>query len=288
MGILLGRQTRVLVQGLTGREGSFHAQQMIAYGTKVVAGVTPGKGGGTHLEVPIFDTVAGAVAATGAEASCIFVPAAFAGDAICEAAEAGVPLIVCITEGIPTADMIRACAYVKARGARLVGPNCPGLLTVGEAKMGIIPPQIAKPGVVGMVSRSGTLTYEAADLLSRAGLGLTTIVGIGGDPVLGTRFADVLPLFEADPATRAIVLIGEIGGTDEEAAAALVPQLSKPVVGFVGGRSAPEGKRMGHAGAIVSGNLGTAASKVAALEAVGVAVPLTLAEIPGCVAKALG
>ncbi len=288
MSILIDADTRVLVQGLTGREGTFHTEQMLAYGTAVVGGVTPGKGGTAHLGVPVFDTVAQAVSATGADASVIFVPAAFAAAAICEAADAGVPLVVCITEGIPTADMIRACAYVRTKGTRLVGPNCPGLLTPGACKIGIIPGHIATPGPVGMVSRSGTLTYESADALTRAGLGLSTIVGIGGDPVLGTRFADVLPLFEADPRTQAVVLIGEIGGNDEEAAAAVIAQMTKPVVGFISGRSAPEGKRMGHAGAIVSGGLGTAASKVEALAAAGVPVPDTVQEIPALVQAALG
>lgn len=288
MSILIDATTKVLVQGLTGREGSFHTQQMIAYGTQVVAGVTPGKGGTTHLDRPVFNTVVEAVEATAANAACIFVPSPFAASAVCEAADAGVPLIVCITEGIPTADMIRACAFVKSRGARLIGGNCPGLLSVGQAKLGIIPGGIAQSGPVGMVSRSGTLTYEAAAALSRAGLGLTTIVGIGGDPVLGTRFHDVLPLFEADPATEAVVLCGEIGGNDEEVAADYIRTMTKPVIGFISGRSAPEGKRMGHAGAIVSGSSGTAASKVAALTAAGVPVPETLAEIPGLVAAALG
>jgi len=287
MSILVNAGTRLLVQGFTGREGTFHAAQMIEAGTCVVGGVTPGKGGTTHLARPVFDTVAAAVAETRANASVIFVPAAFAADAIGEAAEAGLPLIVCITEGIPVHDMVRACAYVQARGARLVGPNCPGLLTPGEAKVGIIPSRIAQPGPVGMVSRSGPLTYEAADALTRAGLGLSTIVGIGGDPVLGTRFADVLPLFEADPATRAVVLIGEIGGTDEEVAAEVIASMKTPVVAFISGRSAPEGKRMGHAGAIVSGGRGTAASKVAALTAAGAVVPDRLHAIPELVSAAL-
>jgi succinyl-CoA synthetase alpha subunit len=284
MSILAGAQTRLLVQGLTGREGSFHTEQMVAYGTQVVAGVTPGKGGTTHLDIPVFNTVAQAAAETGANASCIFVPPRFAADAVCEAADAGLALIVCITEGIPVADMLRAVAYVQSRGVRLVGPNCPGVLTAseaGKAKIGIIPNHIARPGRIGMVSRSGTLTYEVLDALSRAGLGLSTCVGIGGDPVLGTRFADVLPLFEADDETEAVVMIGEIGGTDEEVAAEYIKQMTKPVVGFISGRSAPEGKRMGHAGAIVSGGQGTAESKLAALGAAGVPVPETAHEIPG-------
>lgn len=281
MSILVGRDTRLIVQGITGREGGFHTARMQEYGTCVVGGVTPGKGGTQQLGVPVFDTVRQAVKATGANATCIFVPAPFAADAVCEAADAGVPLIVCITEGIPTADMIRACAYVRTRGVRLIGPNCPGLLTPGEAKVGIIPGHIARPGSIGVVSRSGTLTYEVVDALRRAGLGLSTCVGVGGDPVLGTRFVDVLPLFEHDPATTAVVLIGEIGGNDEEAAAEYIAsEMTKPVVGFVSGRSAPEGKRMGHAGAIVSGGAGTAESKVAALLAAGVPVPDTPHEIP--------
>lgn len=288
MSILIDRSTRLIVQGMTGREGTFHTEQMQAYGTQVVGGVTPGKGGTEHLGVPVFDTVAKAVDETGANTSCIMVPAAFAADAVLEAADAGVPLIICITEGIPTADMIRACAFVESRGVRLVGANCPGLLTPGECKVGIIPGRITEPGNVGLVSRSGTLTYEVADALRQAGLGISTICGIGGDPVLGTRFLDVLPLFEADPATDVVVMIGEIGGTDEEVAAAYIKQsMSKPVVGFVSGRSAPEGKRMGHAGAIVSGGQGTADSKVAALAAAGVPVPDTAAAVPELVRQAL-
>jgi succinyl-CoA synthetase alpha subunit len=288
MSILVDRDTKVLVQGLTGREGTFHTEQMLAYGTQVVGGVTPGKGGTRHLDRPVFDTVAEAVRVTGATASCIFVPAAFAAAAIGEAADAGLPLVVCITEGIPTNDMIRATAYARSRGTRLVGANCPGLLTAGQCKIGIIPGHIATPGKVGVVSRSGTLTYEVVAAISAAGLGVSTVVGIGGDPVLGTRFADVLPLFEADPETEAVVMIGEIGGTDEETAAEYIPHMTKPVIGFIGGRSAPEGKRMGHAGAIVSGGKGTAESKVEALSAAGVPVPETAAEIPGLVAGALG
>lgn len=279
MGILATRETRVLVQGLTGREGTFHSQAMLAYGTKVVGGVTPGKGGTTHLGVPVFDTVAQAAAETGATASCIFVPAPFAAQAVCEAADAGLALVVCITEGIPVGDMVRAVAYAQARGTRLIGPNCPGLLTAGEAKIGIIPGHIAQRGRVGVVSRSGTLTYEVVDALSKAGLGLTTCAGIGGDPVLGTCFADVLPLFEEDPATEAVVMIGEIGGSDEEDAAPVIDNMNTPVVAFISGRSAPEGKRMGHAGAIVSGGKGTAQSEVEALGAVGVPVPETTAEV---------
>ncbi|HAZ63171.1 MAG TPA: succinate--CoA ligase subunit alpha [Armatimonadetes bacterium] len=284
MGILAGADTRLLVQGLTGREGTFHSEQMLAYGTQLVAGVTPGKGGTEHLGVPVYDTVAQAAASTGATASCIFVPAPYAGQAICEAADAGLELIVCITEGIPVADMLKAVAYVQARGSRLIGPNCPGLLTAGQTKIGIIPGHIAAPGRVGVISRSGTLTYEVVAGLTAAGLGLTTCAGIGGDPVLGSRFADLLPLFEADAETAAVVMIGEIGGTDEEDAAAVIAEMSTPVVGFISGRSAPEGKRMGHAGAIVSGGQGTAQSKIAALEAVGVPVPETIGEIIALVA----
>ncbi len=288
MSILIDGSTRLLVQGMTGREGTFHTEQMIAYGTQVVGGVTPGKGGTTHLDRPVFDTVAEAAQATGANATCIFVPPAFAAAAIGEAADAGPDLIVCIAEGIPTRDMLTMCAYVRSKGVRLLGANCPGLLSPGRCKVGIIPGRIAEPGPVGIVSRSGTLTYEAADAMRRAGLGISTVVGIGGDPVLGTRFIDVLPLFEADPETTAVVMIGEIGGDDEEVAAAYIRTMTKPVVGFIGGRSAPEGKRMGHAGAIVSGSSGTAESKVAALEAAGVPVPENLADIPGLVQGALG
>lgn len=287
MSILIDGSTRLLVQGMTGREGTFHTEQMIAYGTQVVAGVTPGKGGTTHLDRPVFDTVAEAAEATGANATCIFVPPAFAAAAIGEAADAGLDLIVCIAEGIPTRDMLTMCAYVRAKGVRLLGANCPGLLSPGRCKVGIIPGRIAEPGPIGIVSRSGTLTYEAADAMRRAGLGISTVVGIGGDPVLGTRFIDVLPLFEADPETTAVVMIGEIGGDDEEVAAEYIRTMTKPVVGFIGGRSAPEGKRMGHAGAIVSGSSGTAESKVAALEAAGVPVPENLADIPGLVQAAL-
>jgi len=287
MSILVDHQTRLIVQGMTGREGTFHTEQMIAYGTNVVAGVTPGKGGTRHLDRPIFDTMAEAVRATDANATCIFVPPAFAAAAIGEAADAGVPLIVCIAEGIPTKDMLTMCAYVRAKGARLLGANCPGLLSPGQCKVGIIPGRIAEPGNVGIVSRSGTLTYEAADALRRAGLGISTVVGIGGDPILGTRFIDVLPLFEADPETQAVVMIGEIGGNDEEVAAGFIKTMTKPVVGFIGGRSAPEGKRMGHAGAIVSGGSGTAESKVEALTSAGVPVPENLAELPALVAAAL-
>ena len=288
MSILVGRETRLLVQGITGREGSFHTQQMVEYGTKVVAGVTPGSRGKTVGAVPVFDTVADAVGATSPNASIIYVPARFAPDAIYEAVDAGIPLVVCITEGIPIADMVPVYAYVQQRGARLVGPNCPGLITPGEAKVGIMPGYIHAPGPVGLVSRSGTLTYEVVDALTRAGLGQTTAVGIGGDPIIGTSFVDVMALFEEDPATRAIVLIGEIGGTDEEAAARFIAErMIKPVVGFIAGRTAPPGKQMGHAGAIIAGGTGTAADKIAALEAAGVRVADRPSAVPGLVHAAL-
>lgn len=281
MSILLSRSSRVLIQGLTGREGSFHTEQMKAYGTNVVAGVSPGKGGTTHLGVPIYDTVAEARQDSGADVSGIFVPAPFAADAIMEAAAAGMGLIVCITEGIPLYDMVRARAFVLDAGARLIGPNCPGLITAGQAKVGIIPNHISIKGSVGVVSRSGTLTYEVIQGLSQAGIGQTTSVGIGGDPILGMSFAEILRLFQEDPATSAVVMIGEIGGSDEEAAAEQVigRGFGKPVVGFISGRTAPPGKRMGHAGAIISGNTGTAASKVSALKRAGALVCDTIEEV---------
>jgi succinyl-CoA synthetase alpha subunit len=286
MAILLTATSRVLVQGITGREGSFHTEQMRAFGTQVVAGVTPGKGGGSHLGVPVFDTVAQGVNDTGADVAAIFVPPPFAADAIMEAAAAHIPLIVCLTEGIPVHDMIRARALVVQAGVRLIGPNCPGLVTPGQAKVGFIPNHINRVGPVGVVARSGTLTYEVIQGLSQAGLGQTTSVGIGGDPVLGLSFSDILPLFRDDPATEGVVMIGEIGGSDEEIAAAQVlgPGFGKPVVGFISGRSAPPGKRMGHAGAIISGNTGTAASKVQALQGAGVTVADTIEELVGLVA----
>ncbi len=292
MSILINRETRVLVQGITGREGTFHTQQMLEYGTRVVAGVTPGKGGTSILDVPVFDTVADAVGRTGADATVIFVPQRFAADAILEAVDAGLPLCVCITEGIPIQDMIRVLHFVResqagGKGTRLLGPNCPGIITAGECKIGIMPGNITKKGRVGVVSRSGTLTYEIVDGLTRAGLGETTCVGIGGDPILGTSFVDVLPLFEADPETEAVVMVGEIGGTDEEVAAAYIPKMTKPVVGFISGRTAPPGKRMGHAGAIVSGGKGTAQAKVDALDAAGVPVADTTQQIPDLVRSAL-
>ena len=273
MSILVDKDTRLVVQGFTGSEGSFHAEQMIEYGTNVVAGVTPGKGGKTHLDRPVFDTVAEAVKQEGANTSVIFVPPPFAADAIQEAAEAGIEVIICITEGIPVADMKSTYHYVQKQGAHLIGPNCPGVITPGECKVGIMPAMIFEPGSIGVISRSGTLTYEAVDQLTRAGYGQSTAVGIGGDPVIGTRFIDVLKLFEADDATDAVVLIGEIGGSAEEEAAAYIKEhMSKPVFGFIAGRTAPPGRRMGHAGAIVSGGSGTAEAKFAALEDAGATV----------------
>jgi succinyl-CoA synthetase alpha subunit len=286
MSILVDKNTRLIVQGITGREGSFHSTQMIEYGTNVVAGVTPGKGGQwfstDDKKVSVFDTVKEAVVATGGNASLIFVPARFAVDAIYEAADAGVDLIVCLTEHIPVLDMIAARAYLDTLEVRLIGPNCPGLLTPGECKVGIIPGSIATPGNVGVVSKSGTLTYEVIDALTKLGIGQSTCVGIGGDPINGTNFIDVLALFEEDPATEQIVMIGEIGGNAEEQAAAYIAQhVTKPVTSFIAGRTAPPGKRMGHAGAIVEGKSGTAESKVEALRAAGVKV----ADNPDDIAK---
>ncbi len=274
MSVFVDQKTRLVVQGITGRDGSFHTKQMIAYGTAVVAGVTPGKGGQTaEGTVPVFNTVAEAVAGTGANVSVIYVPAKFAADAVFEAADAGVALIVCISEGVPVLDMTRVYPYVKEKGARLIGPNCPGLITPGVAKVGIIPGQICAPGPIGVVSRSGTLTYEVVYQLTRAGMGQTTCIGIGGDPIIGTNFIDCLAAFEADSATKAVVMIGEIGGTDEQLAAEFVKaSMTKPVVGFIAGQTAPPGRRMGHAGAIISGSSGTAAEKMAAFEHAGIAV----------------
>lgn len=288
MAVLIDKNTRVLVQGITGREGEFHTRQMLEYGTQIVAGVTPGKGGQEVLGVPVFDTVKQAVQATSADASVVFVPAPFAMDAVLEAADAGVRLIVCITEGIPVQDTVKAVGVVRQKGVRLIGPNCPGMITAGECKIGILPGNIFTPGPIGLVSRSGTLTYEIVDLLTKAGLGQSTCIGIGGDPVLGSTFADLLPLFEHDPDTQAVVLVGEIGGSDEEIAAEYIRTMRKPVVGFISGRTAPPGKRMGHAGAIISGRTGTPQAKVEALQSVGVPVADALYEIPDLVKQALG
>jgi len=274
MSIFVGRDTRLMVQGITGRDGSFHAKQMLEYGTTVVAGVTPGKGGQTfEAQVPVFNTVADAVRQTGANTSVIYVPPTGAAGAIFEAADAGIGLIVCITEGVPVMDMTRVLPYVRERGARLLGPNCPGLITPGESKVGIIPGNICLPGRVGLVSRSGTLTYEIVNHLTKHQIGQSTCVGIGGDPLNGTSFIDCLRAFQDDPGTDAIVMLGEIGGTDEQNAAIFVKEyVTKPVVGFIAGQTAPPGRRMGHAGAIISGSSGTAAEKIAAFETAGIAV----------------
>jgi len=284
MSIFIDNETTVIVQGITGRDGSFHTKQMLEYGTKIVAGVTPGKGGQQfESKVPIFNTVADAVAATKANTSVIYVPPMFAADAIMEAADAGVKFIVAITEGVPVLDMTRVYPFVRERGARLLGPNCPGLITPGKSKVGIIPGRICTPGNIGVVSRSGTLTYEIVYQLTRAGLGQSTCVGIGGDPINGTNFIDCLSAFEADPQTKAVAMMGEIGGTDEQEAAEFVrAHMKKPVVGFIAGQTAPAGRRMGHAGAIISGSSGTAAEKVAAFEAAGMGVakrPLDFVEL---------
>ncbi len=274
MSIFIDKGTKLIIQGITGRDGSFHAKQMMEYGTQVVAGVTPGKGGQKFEgKVPIFNTMVDAVKATGANASVIYVPPAYAADAIMEAAASGVAFVVCITEGVPVLDMTKVHPFVKERGVRLLGPNCPGLITPGESKVGIIPGGICTPGPVGVVSRSGTLTYEVVDKLTRAGIGQTTCVGIGGDPINGTNFIDCLEAFEKDPKTKAIAMMGEIGGTDEQEAAAFVKKhMKKPVVGFIAGQTAPPGRRMGHAGAIISGSSGTAAEKIEAFEAAGMGV----------------
>lgn len=273
MAILVDKNTRLVVQGFTGKEGSFHSEQMIEYGTPLVGGVTPGKGGTTHLDRPVFNTVSDAVEQEGANASVIFVPPPFAADAILEAAEAGIKTIVCITEGIPVRDMVPVYPFVKERGAHLVGPNCPGVLTPGQAKVGIMPAMIFSEGPVGVVSRSGTLTYEAVDQLTRQGLGQSTAVGIGGDPIIGSRFIDVLKLFQADDETEAVVMIGEIGGSaEEEAAEYIKDHMTKPVFCFIAGQTAPPGRRMGHAGAIISGGKGTAEDKFAALEEAGAVI----------------
>ncbi len=288
MSILVGRGSKVLVQGITGRDGSFHAKQMKEYGTKVVAGVTPGKGGTDVAGIPVFDSVKEAVAKTRADVSVIYVPAALAQDAIYEAVDAEVPLVVCITEGLPARDMVEVASYLKGKSTRLIGPNCPGLISPGQCKVGIMPGFIRTPGRIGLVSRSGTLTYEVVWQLTRAGMGQSTCIGIGGDPIVGTRFVDTLALFEADDSTDAIVLIGEIGGTDEEDAAALIEKhVTKPVVAFIAGQTAPPGKRMGHAGAIVSGGAGTAQEKMARFERAGVPVAKVPSEIPGLIQAAL-
>lgn len=289
MAVLVDERTRLLVQGLTGREGTFHAQQAARYGTVVVGGVSPGKGGTTHEGWPIFDTVREAVAETGANASVIFVPPAAAADAILEAADADIEVVVCITEGIPTRDMLPVIAFLDGRRTRLIGPNCPGVLSAGKAKAGIIPGHIGSRGNVGVVSRSGTLTYEAMHQLTRLGLGQTTCMGIGGDPLIGTTFVDALRLFAADDATEAVVLIGEIGGSAEEDAAAFIADgFRKPVVGFIAGQTAPPGRRMGHAGAIIAGGEGTAERKQAALESAGVTVVRSPADIGAATARRLG
>ena len=280
MSVLVGKDTRLIVQGFTGSEGTFHAGQMIEYGTKVIGGVTPGKGGQTHLDRPVFNTVSEAVEKEGVNTSVIFVPPPFAGDAISEAAFAGIEVIICITEGIPVRDMIIAKQIVKSHGATLIGPNCPGVITPGEAKVGIMPAMIFTPGNIGLISRSGTLTYEAVDQLSKAGLGQSTAIGIGGDPVIGTTHTDAVKLFQNDPDTDAIVLIGEIGGSAEEEAAAYIKEhVDKPVVAFIAGSTAPPGRRMGHAGAIISGGQGTAQDKKKALKEAGVTVADSPAEI---------
>jgi len=289
MSILVNKETRVLVQGFTGKEGTFHAQQAIDYGTNIVGGVTPGKGGSKHLDRPVFNTVAEAVKATGANASVIFVPPPFAADAVMEAADAGIALVVCITEGIPALDMVKAWDFLQAHpGTRLIGPNCPGIITPGECKIGIMPGPIHKPGPVGVVSRSGTLTYEAVGQLSAIGIGQSTCIGIGGDPIIGTTHLDAMQLFNEDPATEAIIMIGEIGGNNEEIAAAYVKEhVKKPVIGFIAGQTAPPGRRMGHAGAIISGGSGKASDKMAAMEDAGILVCQSPAEMGARVKEAL-
>jgi succinyl-CoA synthetase alpha subunit len=289
MSVLVGTETRLLVQGITGREGQFHARGAIDYGTNVVAGVTPGKAGETVESVPVFNTVRDAVARTGANASVIFVPPAFAADAILEAVDARIPLVVCITEGIPALDMVEVMRVVSSSGSRLIGPNCPGVISPGKAKIGIMPGHIHKEGRVGVVSRSGTLTYEAVHQLSERGIGQSTCIGIGGDPVNGTNFVDALGLFESDPGTDAVILIGEIGGNAEETAAAFIKEkVTKPVVAFICGQTAPPGRRMGHAGAIIMGGKGTAKDKMAALSAAGATVVVSPAEMGSTMAKILG
>jgi len=287
--VLVGSETRLLVQGITGREGQFHARGALDYGTKVVAGVTPGKAGETVEGVPVFNTVRDAVAKTGANASVIFVPPPFAADAILEAVDAGIPLVVCITEGIPALDMVEVMRVVSGSASRLIGPNCPGVISPGKAKIGIMPGHIHKEGRVGVVSRSGTLTYEAVHQLTERGIGQSTCIGVGGDPVIGTNFVDALALFESDPGTDAVILIGEIGGNAEETAAAFIEKrMTKPVVAFIAGQTAPPGRRMGHAGAIIMGGKGTAKDKMAALSAVGATVVVSPAEMGSSMAAILG
>lgn len=289
MSVLVDKNTRLVVQGLTGKEGTFHTKQMVEYGTNVVGGVTPGKGGTTHENIPVFNTVADSVREAGANVSVIYVPPAFAGDAIMEAADAGIPLVVCITEGIPTLDMVKVREYLSDKPTRLIGPNCPGIISPGKCKIGIMPGHIHREGRVGVVSRSGTLTYEAVGQLTALGLGQSTAIGIGGDPIVGTTHVDALALFEADKDTDGIVMIGEIGGTAEEEAAAFAKEnVSKPIVAFIAGQTAPPGRRMGHAGAIIAGGKGTAAEKMAALQDAGIQVVKSPADIGQAMKSAMG